>query len=64
MSDSHEPLSDSEISALREIVQDFDRAKWLRGQVKWWVIWLLGLPTALVTLWTAMETLLKKVGVR
>lgn len=45
------PWTQREVDLLHEMVQDYDRAKWLRGQLKWWAIWLLGLPTAIVAIW-------------
>lgn len=48
-----------EIEMLHDMVRDYDRARWLRGQAKWWAVWLLGLPTAVLTIWKAMEELLK-----
>lgn len=54
-----EAWTQRDLELLHEMVRDFDRARWLRGQLKWWAVWLLGVPTAGVTLWKAIEELLK-----
>ncbi len=58
----NEPWTQKELSMLHDMVRDYDRARWLRGQMKWWAIWLLGLPTAILTVWTALDGLLRKIG--
>lgn len=58
------PWTNEELVLLHEMVRDYDRAKWLRGQMKWWGIWILGAPTIIVSLWQAVDWAMHKVGVR
>lgn len=58
------PWTNDELVLLHAMVRDYDRARWLRGQMKWWAIWVLGLPTAVVTVWQAIDTILHKLGIR
>lgn len=53
----NEAWSQHELNLLHDMVRDYDRARWLRGQMKWWAVWLLGVPTAGVTLWQAINEL-------
>jgi hypothetical protein len=50
-----------EIDLLHDMIRDYDRARWLRGQFKWWAIWVLGLPTGLVSIWKAIEQIVATV---
>lgn len=52
------PLDDEEIRLCREMARDYDRAKWLRGQLKWWGIWVLGVPAAVVIFVKSISDLL------
>lgn len=47
-----------DLDLLHDMVRDYDRARWLRGQLKWWALWVLGLPTGAVSVWKAIEELL------
>lgn len=47
-----------ELSLLHDMVRDYDRARWLRGQLKWWGLWIVGLPTALVSVYKAIEQII------
>lgn len=40
------------------MARDYDRAKWLRGQLKWWGIWVLGVPAAVVIFVKSISDLL------
>ena len=40
--------SQEDLKNLHDMVRDYGRAKWLRGQLKWWAIWILGVPSAVV----------------
>lgn len=53
------PLDDDEIALLHEMIRDFDRAKWLRGQLKVWLMWVAGLPALILGVWTAVIELMK-----
>lgn len=55
----NEPWTQHDLDLLHEMVRDYDRAKWLRGQVKWWAVWLLGLPTLVLTIWEPLARLWK-----
>lgn len=56
---STEPWTQHEVDLLHEMVRDYDRAKWLRGQAKWWIVWLLGLPGAALMVWEPLVRLWK-----
>ena len=49
------PLTDEEREQVREMLLAFDRTKYMRGQLKWMVIWLLGLPAAAASIITALS---------
>lgn len=49
----------AEVNLLHDMVRDYDRAKWLRGQLRWWALWLLGLPTFVLTVWEPIVRLWK-----
>lgn len=46
---------------LHDMIRDYDRARWLRGQMKWWAIWILGVPTAAVSIWKAIDELIHRI---
>jgi len=54
-------LSEKEIELLREMIRSYDRAVWLRSQLRWWLLWLLGVPAAFVSLWQAFDVINKMV---
>jgi hypothetical protein len=54
-----EPWTQREIDLLHEMVRDYDRAKWFKGQVKWWIVWILGVPAAVLTVWEPVVRLWK-----
>lgn len=54
-----EEWTQREVDLLHEMVRDYDRAQWLRKQMKWWGIWALGLPTAVLTVWEPLVRLWK-----
>lgn len=56
---SGQPWTQHEIDLLHDMVRDYDRARWLRGQMKWWAVWLLGVPTAGLSVWKTVEELLR-----
>lgn len=41
------------------MVRDYDRAKWFKGQVRWWGLWVLGLPAFALTIWEPLARLWK-----
>ena len=53
-----ESWTNTEIKTLHDMVRDYDRAKWFKGQLKWWAIWAIGAPTALITLWKSVEQII------
>lgn len=53
--DNKEVWTQRELTLLHDMVRDYDRARWLRGQLKWWGLWIVGLPTALVSVYKAIE---------
>lgn len=55
--EASEQWTQRELELLHDMVRDYDRARWLRGQLKWWAVWILGVPTALVSVWKAVEQL-------
>lgn len=54
-----EPLDDDEMRMLHDMIRDYDRAKWLRGQARVWLMWAAGLPALILGLWTALIELMK-----
>ena len=58
---SNEPWTQDQLKMLHEMVRDYDRARWLRGQIKWWVVWVLGLPAVALAVWEPIEKLWKLV---
>jgi hypothetical protein len=63
MSENDNDLPDIELSSyervkVREMLRDFDRAKYMRKQVRWFAIWILGLPTALATLIASLSQII------
>lgn len=53
------PWTQRELELLHDMVRDYDRARWLRGQLKWWAVWVFGLPTGALSIWKAIEELLR-----
>ncbi len=54
-----DPWTQRELSLLHEMVRDYDRAKWFKGQLRWWVMWILGLPALALTVWEPLAKLWK-----
>ena len=54
-----EPWTQRELELLHQMVRDYDRAQWFKGQLKWWVIWVLGLPGAALMVWEPIARLWK-----
>jgi hypothetical protein len=54
-----EPWTQHELELLHQMVRDYDRAKWFKGQLKWWGIWILGLPSAALMVWEPLARLWK-----
>ena len=54
-------MRDSDAEVLHEMVEDFKRAKWFRGKLKWWGIWVLGLPAAFLAFYKPAEELFRVV---
>jgi hypothetical protein len=52
------PLTQDELHAIRRIIRDEARARWLRGQLRVWVAWAIGAPVALVAAWQAASSIL------
>lgn len=55
----NEPWTQHELNLLHEMVRDYDRAKWFKGQVRWWAVWILGLPALALTVWEPVVRLWK-----
>jgi hypothetical protein len=55
----NEPWTQRELNLLHEMVRDYDRARWLKGQAKWWAVWLLGLPATVLMVWEPVARLWK-----
>lgn len=53
------PWTQDEISMLHDMVRDYDRARWFRRQLKWWAIWVLGVPAAIVMFIEPIDRLIK-----
>ena len=51
--------SQEELDLLHDMVRDYGRARWFRGQAKWWGIWFIGLPSAAVLVIDPLERLFK-----
>lgn len=45
----HEMVRDYNV--LKEIVRDYENARWFRRQAKWWAMWGLGIPAAMLSFW-------------
>lgn len=56
-----EPWTQRELNLLHEMVQDYDRAQWFKGQLRWWGLWVLGLPAFVLTVWEPLVRLWKLV---
>jgi len=54
-----EEWTQDELELLHEMVKDYDRARWLRGQLKVWLMWVAGLPALILGVWTAGVELFK-----
>lgn len=52
-------FTEHELEALHEMLRDYDRAKWLRGQMRIWIMWCLGIPAAVLGFITALDTIIK-----
>lgn len=52
-----EAWTQRDLELLHDMVRDYDRARWLRGQAKWWAVWLFGVPAAVVSIWEPLERL-------
>lgn len=56
---SDTPLTPEECVAIRRILRDDDRARWIKGQARIWATWLVGAPVAL---WAAYDALTKLIA--
>jgi len=56
-----EQWTQRDIALLHDMVRDYDRARWLRGQAKWWAVWVVGLPAACVAIWEPLEKLFRMI---
>lgn len=55
----NEAWTQHELNLLHEMVRDYDRAQWFKGQIKWWIVWLLGLPAGVLMVWEPLAKLWK-----
>lgn len=53
------PLTDAENQAMRRMIRDFERAKWMRRQGKIWLTWIIGAPVAILAAWQASNSILE-----
>lgn len=58
-SGENEPWTQRELNLLHEMVRDYDKAIWLRGQVRWLTLWVLGIPAFALTVWEPIVRLWK-----
>lgn len=49
--------SQHELDLLHEMVREYENAKWFRGKAKWWALWFLGVPAAVLAFWEPIEKL-------
>jgi hypothetical protein len=54
-----DPWTQYELNLLHEMVREYDRAKWFKGQLWWWGGWVLGLPALALTIWEPLVRLWK-----
>lgn len=54
-----EPWTQHEINLLHKMVQDYDRAQWLKRQIWKWGVWVLGLPASVLIVWEPLARLWK-----
>ena len=54
-----EPWTQDELNSLHEMVQEYERMKWLKGKAAWWAGWTIGLPAIALTFWEPLARLWK-----
>lgn len=55
------PLDDDELVLLHDMIRDYDRARWFRGQLKVWIMWCVGLPAVALGFLQAIDQISKLV---
>jgi hypothetical protein len=58
-SDDAKKWTQQELDLLHQMVKDYEHAVWFRGQLKWWGIWLVGLPAVMLSVWEPIVKLVK-----
>lgn len=51
------PLASHERQAVRGVLAHRERSQWLKGQLKYWGLWVLGVPAAALTFLKAIQDL-------
>lgn len=46
-----------ELDLLHDMVRDYGHARWFRGQLRWWGVWILGVPAAVIAFWEPLVKL-------
>ena len=61
MSGGEPPLTDQELSEIREIILADRRAKWLGATIRTWAIWIAAVIGGATVFWDAAERVLKAI---
>mgnify|MGYP005995368963 CR=1 FL=1 len=59
MSGREPPLTEQELSEIREIILADRRAKWLGATIRTWAIWIAAVVGGATVFWDAAERVLK-----
>lgn len=57
--DSSNVWTQRELNTLRRMVREYEMAKAMRKRIGWWILWVGGLPAALLYFWEPLEKLIK-----
>lgn len=52
------PFTKPERRDVRRVLRWYERREFLRSGLKWWGIWVIGLPTAMVGVWQIVQLLI------
>lgn len=53
------PLTEDETQALRRMMQEYGRSRWLFRQVRWWTAWIAGTGVAIFSLKDQLAAMFK-----